>query len=103
MKDILNEFRWAYQRVRFGYDNRIKWDLDCYMSKFVKPIKEFCQEWLEYKEVAKLNPKKAKIMRKTIKLIDRFKKMDLADYYKQPNAESDMWKFIGEHIGYYWD
>lgn len=44
MKDFLREVKYAYQRVRYGYDERIKWEFDSYFSQFIPPLKEFCNE-----------------------------------------------------------
>ncbi len=92
--------KYAWQRVIRGYDERIAWGFDTYFNQFIPALKEFCKEQLPEKEV--YNPKSFAIYKKTLRLIDDFEKMPYQDFYKHPNPQSELWKFVGEHISWYW-
>mgnify|MGYP001558704653 CR=1 FL=1 len=101
---MLKELLWAYQRVRFGYDERIKWGLDGYFQSFIKPLEEFCEEAVACTEYMELNPERKEIFNKTLELITAQKGMTMSDeMMKQPNQTSELWKYVGGHIGYYRD
>jgi hypothetical protein len=56
IKDIKNEIKWAYQRVKYGYDERVTWSIDYYLCEYIPiwirkiknhghPIKTNQKEW----------------------------------------------------------
>jgi hypothetical protein len=99
MKDFLNEIKWAYQRVKRGYDDRIMWGLDGYFEQFVPAIEDFCMKEIENET----DKDRQDIFWKTLVLIDDFRKMTYSDFYKYPNQSSVLWSYIGDKIGYFWD
>lgn len=103
IKDILNEIKWAYQRVRRGYDDTIYWGLEDYLRQIIPAIEEFCLRNLKEKELMKLNPKRKEIFGKTIKLIKDFRRMPYKDNFKRPNQISKLWSYVGENIMWFWD
>lgn len=96
---IFNEIKWAYQRVYRGYDDRIFWGVDGYFEQFLPAIKQFCKHYLTH-DYCDLNPERKKVMIRTIKLITAYEK---TDYDFDGVEASKMWKYIGAHLGYYWD
>jgi hypothetical protein len=103
MKNILREIKYAYQRVVRGYDERIMWEFDSYFSQFIPPLKKFCENELSEKEIMKNNPRRAKVYKKMLGLIDDFDKMEYSAFYKEPNEVSKLWEYFGKHIGYFWN
>lgn len=97
MKDILNKITWAYQRARYGYDERIMWGFDDYFETFLTPLKKFCEQKLEYEGFVKYNEEKAEILRETIKRIDTYKEDSRYE------SQTALWAYVGNHIGIYWD
>jgi len=99
---MIQEIKWAYQRVVRGYDNRIMWEFDSYFNQFIPPLKKFCEDELIDIEHCKLNKERAKIYKKTLKLIEA---IDDIDWNNQEDYKhvSNLWKYFGEHIGYYWN
>lgn len=93
------KIKWAYQRVRYGYDETVKWEFDSYLARFIKPLREFCQDEL----IDIYDGKRKIIFEKTLKLIKDFENMPYEDSYKEDNAERRFWAYFGEHIGYYWN
>lgn len=102
MKQWLRQIKWAYQRVRYGYDETIKWEFDSYFSQFIQPLREFCEAELDPEDEVN-NPKRQEIYKTTLKLIEDYRNMDYKDGYSEENAETKLWKYFGEHIGYYWN
>ncbi len=103
LRDIKNEIKWAYQRVRYGYDETIKWGFCDYFWYFVQPLKEFCEEQLLDIKVMDLNPERKAIFTETLKRISAYETMTLNDEYKQPNQASELWEYVGKYLNYYWD
>jgi hypothetical protein len=95
--------KWFIQRGRYGYDETIKWEFDTYFRYFIKPLREFCNEWLEDVEIAQLNKRKANVMVKTLKLINEYEKMTLEESWGNNNAENKLWEYFGKNISIYWD
>jgi len=44
MKDLLRQLKWAYQRVRYGYDDRFYWSLDYSLAEILVPIMKWYKE-----------------------------------------------------------
>jgi hypothetical protein len=105
MRDFLNEIKWAYQRVKRGYDDRIMWELDGYFEQFIPSIKDFCNEQLSDKEHMSYNPERKEVFEKTVELIKDYEihQESLDDYFEYPNSQSRLWSYIGDKIGYFWD
>ena len=99
--NILKEIQWAYQRVTRGYDDRIFWEFDSYFFQFIPAIKEFCIGELENEYIK--DKVHGKVFIETLKLIEDYNKMDYKDFNKKENAQTKLWKYFGEHIGYYWN
>ena len=106
IKNIINEIYWAYQRVRYGYDSRIKWEFDSYFSQFIKPLKEFCQEELKEKHIIH-NHLRKEVFTHTLKLIKDYENRPNNDckdcVIQNDNSESELWKYVGRNISFYWN
>ena len=102
--NILNEIKYAYQRVVRGYDETLMWDLDTYFEQIVPPLKAWCEERVADKEFCRLNPKHAAVFTETLRLIAEYEKMtpeqemDIA----QSPAEK-LFEFVGRNLRGYWD
>jgi len=97
---MFREIKFGFQRMFRGYSDDIKWDFECYFQKFIKPLKEFCIE--EIKDAGKFNSKRTEIYEQTLKLIKDYEEMKFEEQMLEDNAGKKLWKYIGEHIGYYW-
>lgn len=93
MRNIINQIKWAYQRVVRGYDDRIMWGFDGYFEDtFIPPLKEFCEKQL-FEVDPNLNPARFEVYKETLRLIE--------------NGEEDIGfsrliEYFGKHVGYYW-
>jgi len=103
MKHFLREIKWAYQRIRYGYDDTIKWGFSDYFNQCIKPLKEFCEEELKNIYECKGNEKRKEIFEETLKRIKAFQNMKVGDSYKEVNQESLLWEYVGKNIGWYWN
>lgn len=65
-----------------------------YFDSFILRLNEFCHRKLQDESFVKYNKAKAKIFKKTIRLID--------EYDTNENPEK-LWGYVGDHIGWYWD
>ncbi len=102
IKDWLREIKYAYQRVKYGYDERIKWEFDSYFNQFIPPLKEFCEYELRQKEI-KYNSKREDVFKETLKRIHNWEIMDYLNQYARPNQVTDLWEYVGKHITWYWN
>lgn len=100
--NFINEIKYAYQRVKYGYDERIKWEFDSYFNQFIPPLKEFCIEELA-KDNIHLNINRKDIFTNTLKMIENWEKMPYTDVYKEINAQTILWEYIGKHLQTYWN
>lgn len=98
---LFKSIKYAWQRAVRGYDERIMWGFSDYFNQCIPALKEFCEK--EIPENEEYNPDRVAIYKKTLELITAFEKMPSENYWKHPNEESELWKFVGEHIGWYWD
>ena len=103
IKNLINQVKWAYQRIKYGYDDRIMWGLSDYFNQAIPAIEEFCLENLDNVEFMRLNPDRLRIFSETIRLIQEFRAMKHEEYFMYPNQESRLWAYIGENVGYFWD
>jgi len=88
---MLNQIKWAIQRVTYGYDDRIFWGFDCHFSNtIIPPLKKFCSSY----DLGHLNPERQAIYTETLRLIAEYEKT----WDTEPLAE-----YFGKHIGWYWD
>lgn len=104
MTNILDEIKWAWQRVVRGYDDRVFWGFDSYFITIIPALEEFCLNYLKLDdgERARLNPERAEIFSQTIYLIQAFRSLE--DKWPQSNdALDDLFGHVGKHLGYYWD
>jgi len=92
-----------FQRALGGYDDSFMWGMDGYLEIFIPAIKKFCEKELKDRDFIKLNPDRKDIYRTMLEKIKSFENAPDDDWYKQPNINSEMWKYFGEHIGYFWD
>lgn len=99
---MINQIKWAYQRVVRGYDDRIHWGFDEYLEQIIPAIKLFCEEELNA-DYSMLNKKREKVFKKMLKLIDDHYKMDAKEYYSDNNPSDKLWKYFGANIGYFWN
>ena len=85
MKDFFREIKYAYQRVRYGYDERLLGDIEGYFHQFIKPIKEFCEEQLILERHQETDEKRIEIFSTTLDLICKYDAMEAKKYYKKNN------------------
>ena len=100
MKNWLRTIKWAYQRVRYGYDETIMWGFDGYFSQFIKPLKKFCEKQLEV--IDDLNPVRDVIYKETLRLIAEWEKQSYEDMF-HGTKDAELWEYFGKHISYYWN
>lgn len=101
IKDMLLEIKWAYQRVRYGYDDRIKWSFDEYFLSLVKPIKEFCQDMIKNKDSQ--SEERIKVFSETLILIE---KLEATEYFMEKSFyvnSKKLWKYVAKNMFYYWN
>jgi len=104
---MLQKIKYGFQRMFRGYSDDIKWDFENYFYKFLKPLKEFCEEQVKTDH----NKNRTEIFKNTISLIDEYDEMvfmiDDVDNEKTAGdlyiKSKEVWSYIGEHINYYWD
>jgi inhibitor of KinA sporulation pathway (predicted exonuclease) len=105
MRNIINEIKWAWQRVVRGYDDRVYWGFDGYFLKIIPALEDFCKDYLKLDggERAKLNPHRAEVFEKTIYLIAQYRQEenDWSSYGNE--AQSELLEYIGKHARWYWD
>ena len=99
---MINQIKWAYQRVVRGYDDRIFWGFDEYLNCIIPAIQLFCEEELNTDHI-KLNKKREKVFKEMLKLIDDCYKMDVKEYNFNNNPSDKIWKHFGANIGYFWN
>jgi hypothetical protein len=99
---MINQIKWAYQRVFRGYDDRIFWGFEEYLDYVVPAIQVFCEEELKTEEIG-FNRKREQVFKKTLKLINDYYNMDIKGYYSNNNSSNKLWKYFGENIGYFWN
>lgn len=98
---MFNEIKWAYQRVVRGYDDRVRWGFDEYFLQVMPALREFCVDYING-EGSKWNPKRTKIFKKTIKLIDDY--INDEEYWNSTESSSvKLLTYVGKNSGYYWD
>lgn len=101
MRNILNQIKWAWQRVVRGYDDRVMWGLDAYFLAILDPLYEFCMEWAS-RDYAELNPEKLEVFANTVALIDDYREDQ--DTWRVSNEKcAILFEYVGKHINYYWD
>ena len=103
MKNILNEIKYAYQRVIRGFDDRIYWEFDSYFSQFIPPLKQFCETELKNTENMEYNPLRKEVFMETLKLIKNFEEIEYKAFYEEINPINKLWSYFGKNIGYYWN
>ena len=99
---MIQEIKWAYQRVVRGYDDRIYWAFDDYFIQFIPPLKEFCEEELK-EEYMDSNPELVRVYNKTLKLIEGLENMEELDFVEKSEKILTFWRYFGNHIGCYWN
>ena len=103
IRDIINSIRYAYQRVRYGYDERIMWGFDDYLFDTIhKPLRKFCINALNDKEHMKYNPERWAIYSQTLQLLDKCMTTDKSIFDDYVTSHK-FWSYFGRHIGYFWD
>lgn len=103
MVNILDEIKYAYQRVVRGYDDRVFWGFDSYFLQVVPALKEFCEQELKGTATLELNPERYKIFTHTLELIKEYENMTDEDWWKVDNQINRLLGFVGNNIGYFWD
>lgn len=101
---MIDEIKWAYQRVIRGYDDRVCWNLDVYFLNVIPAVKQFCIEELKNTATKDLNPKRYEIYTETLRRIDIWEKSENDKTYHHNDIEAaNLLEYIGENIGYFWD
>ena len=99
---MINQIKWAYQRVVRGYDDRIFWGFGEYLEMIIPAIKSFCEEELKTEEIG-FNRNREQAFKKTLKIINDYENMDIQEYFSRKGADAKLWKHFGENIGYFWN
>jgi hypothetical protein len=99
---MLNEIKWAYQRVVRGYDDRIMWQFDGYFAQIIPALQEFCINQLQDLERIKLNEERSKVFSKTLDLIEEYQN-PTHSIENQDEAFKKLAAFFGKNISWYWD
>jgi len=90
LKWVFKDLKFAWQRAVRGYDDRIEkgWGAEILILNALPGIKKFCKRQLALENI---DEGRAKIFRKTIKLID------------DGNDIDGIVRYICKNIGIYWD
>lgn len=96
---MINEIKWAYQRVVRGYDDRVRWGFDSYFLQVMPSLREFCVDYING-DNTHLNPERTRIFKKTLELIDEYTS-DKESW--NTSAQNRLLGYVGEHSDYYWD
>jgi len=99
---FIRAVKFFFQRALRGYDDSFMWGMDGYLEIFIPAIKRFCEEEMKDKEFTELNPDKEDIFKTMFEKIKSFEQRPDDDWYKQPNTSSEMWKYFGKYINYFW-
>ena len=101
MKDWIRQIKWAYQRVRYGYDETIMWEFDSYFAQFIPPLKKFCQMELDPEDAVN-NPARQEVYKRTLELIESWEKQPYEAIYTGKETP-ELWEYFGKHINFYWN
>lgn len=101
MKDLLREIKYAYQRVKYGFDERIYWEFDSYFTQFIPPLKKFCQNELDPEDAIN-NPKRQEVYKRTLELIENWEKQTYEEVWLGKKT-AELWEYFGGNINYYWN
>lgn len=107
---MLNEIKWAWQRITRGYDERITWGFDVYFIQIIPALKEFCENWLQL-GYADHNPEKKEVMLETLRLIQDYQTATVFNegeftyhsWIDQDQKLAILAAYFGENINAYWD
>lgn len=94
---MINQIKWACQRITRGYDDRVYWGFDSYFLQVMPALRNFCEAELKWEHIT-LNPKRKRVFERTIKLIDEH-----GNSKNIHSTKSKLLKYVGEHAGYYWN
>jgi len=100
MKELLTTIKFAYQRAVRGYDDRVKlgYGLDGVLEDYLVPLRDFCVRKVYRNGYHNVED----IYYETVCFINEYLSSELNT--KDNHKKSDeMWKYIGAHIGCYWD
>lgn len=95
----LKEIKWAWQRVKRGYDDRIFWEFDSYFYQFLPAIREFCENELKDTQ----DGRRKEIYTETLRLLKELEEMSTEDWYKNDNQITRFWEYFGQNITIYWN
>jgi len=97
MRDILQQIKWAYQRVMRNYDDRVFWGFDSEFLTYLKPIRQFCNQELkeDYMQMEE-NKNRKEILLKTLDLLGSLE-------LDKKNSTPKFWEHFGKNIEFFWD
>ena len=97
MRDILQQIKWAYQRVMRNYDDRVFWGFDSEFVTYLKPIRQFCNQELkeDYMQMEE-NKNRKEILLKTLDLLGSLE-------LDKKNSAPKFWEHFGKNIEFFWD
>ncbi len=98
MKDFFREIKYAYQRVRYGFDERLYWEFESYFAQFIPPLKQFCEDEYDPEN----NLKRSEIYKTTLELIDIWEKQTYEEIWDGKKT-TELWEYFGKNITYYWN
>jgi len=93
----------GFQRMIRGYDDTAMWDLANTLDVYLEPIKKYCEQMIE-EDPKNLNPKRLKIMRRTLELMEKYEEANIKDVLHHSDTPLDaLWSHIGKNITWFWD
>lgn len=103
-KYMINEIKWAWQRVVRGYDDRVFWGFDSYFLQVMPALKEFCHNYIKDANRCNLNPERAAIFSSTLSKIISYELIDeWTDMLEREDIIKDLLTYVGKNSAYYWD
>ena len=99
-KDFFREIKYAYQRIRYGFDERIYWEFDSYFAQFIPPLKKFCQD--EHDPLDIHNPKRNEVYKTTLDLIRAWENQSYEEMWDGKKTV-ELWEYFGKNINWYWN
>lgn len=99
---MLKSIKWAYQRVKYGYDDRIYWGFEDHLQIIIMPLKKFCEEQLKLDHIQKFNPDRVEVYMETLRRIEALEELS-SEAIEWSKKSAELWGYFGANIGFYWD
>jgi len=101
---MLKNIKWFLQRGFRGYDDRIKTDFSIHVITILPALRQFCLDKLSNKKLMGHNPRLESIYTRTVELIDTYNHKQMnGGIWSNDKIASEMFAYIGQNLGSYWD